>query len=434
MTDKPAARPTDAVIRRDGPDEPAGAAPAARRGRFISTLREPGLRRFSSGTIAWGTAHQMVTVSQGYVLYQMTESTLWLAALGAAVGVPNMAAAIIGGVLSDRFQRKHLLMAGSAIVAFPMLTIAILYSLELLQPWHLLLAGVAQGVSLALDWISRLSLLPSMVSRRVIVSAIALDQSAFNAARVAGPLGAGAILGAAGPGASYAVIAGLFATAVLIYTTFRPIREQDTKTHGRVISELAEAARLLRSESILGLNVLFTAINAMMLGGFVYLIPAYADRVFDTNETGVGLIFAATGTGAFLGALSLAWRGGMDSAGKGLLASNLLFAGAAVLYTLTGDVWTASGAAFLFGYFNAIHVSLGVSAIQVNVPEQIRGRVLGAYELAWSSFPLGGLVLGALASGVGLKAAVMIAAAAVALITVSVFLASGRMRSLKLNP
>ena len=408
-------------------------------GQFTDALRNPGLRRFSTGTLAWGTAHQMVTASQGFVLFEMTDSTLWIAWLGAAVGIPNVIAAIIGGVLSDRLQRRTLLMLGSAIVALPMIAIAVLYAADALEPWHILVAGSAQGVSLALDWVSRLSLLPTMVPRRIMVSALSIDQSVFNAARVVGPLIAAAILASAGPGASYGVIAGLFAVAILIYFTFT----SQARTEGghtekigfaSAFRELGDAAGTLRADSILSLNVLFTAMNAMMLGGFVFLIPAFVKDVFDSGELGLGIIFATTGTGAFFGALAVASRGGTTSAGRGLLISNILFAGAAALYTVTDTIGIAAAIAFFLGLSNAFHVALGIAAIQVNVPDKVRGRVTGAYELAWSSFPLGGLVVGSLALAVGLQEAVAIAAAVLAVLTVTIFMLSPRMRGLTLNP
>ena len=194
--------------------------------RFLSAVRNAGVRRFTSGTMAWGTAHQMVTASQGFVLYEMTGSALWIAWLGAAVGGTNVIAAIIGGVLSDRIQRRTMLMAGATIAGIPMLAIAALYATDSLQPWHILLAGGAQGISLAIDWISRLSLLPTMVPRRIMISALSVDQAAFNGARVIGPLIAAGVLGSLGPTASYGIIGGLFAVAILIYVQDETHRSQ----------------------------------------------------------------------------------------------------------------------------------------------------------------------------------------------------------------
>lgn len=414
--------------------------PAARRGRFADALRDPGLRRFSTGTLAWGMGHQMITASQGFVLLELTDDRIWLAWLSAAVGFPNLIAAVIGGVLSDRLQRRTLLMLGASIVALPMLAIAMLYATDQLEPWHILVAGSAQGVSLALDWVSRLSLLPTVVPRRIMVSALSIDQATFNASRVIGPLIAAAVLASsAGPSGSYGVIAALFGTAILVYMTFK--RQPDTGNghsekigFGSAFRELKEAGVALRADSILSLNVLFTAVNAMMLGGFVFLIPAFVKEIFESGEFGLGLIFATTGTGAFAGALMVATRGGIEAAGRGLVVSDLLFAGSAALFALSGNTFIAAAIAFFFGLFNAYHVALGISTIQVNVPDRLRGRVTGAYEIAWASFPLGGLILVSIAEFAGLRGAIAIAGGAVATLTVAVFVLSPRMRALTLNP
>ncbi len=436
MTDQPADPAVANTASTAKPAPPAG----GNRGRFADALKDPGLRRFTAGTLAWGTAHQMITASQGFVLLELTDDRIWLAWLGAAVGVPNIIAAIIGGVLSDRIQRRTLLILGSSIVAMPMLAIAVLYVTDSLEPWHILVAGSAQGVSLALDWVSRLSLLPVMVSRRIMVSALSIDQASFNAARVFGPLIAAGILASAGVSASYFVITGLFALAIVIYTTFKRQPRDENGGHkekigfGSAFHEIKEAAATLRTDSILSLNVLFTAMNAMMLGGFVFMIAAFVKEEFDAGEIALGVVFATTGTGAFIGALIVAYRGGTTSAGRGLLVSNLLFAGSAALYAIAGNTAVAATIAFFFGLFNAYHIALGIAAIQTNVPDNVRGRVTGAYELAWASFPLGGLIVGSLAELVSLRGAIALAAGFVATLTIMVFVLSSRMRHLSLHP
>ncbi len=189
---------------------------------LVGSLRDSSLQRFIGATLMWGTGHQLITVSQGYLLFEMTGSTLWLAALGAAVGISNVIVAVLGGLLADRVPRTRLLMVGSTIAGLPMLAIAILYALDALEPWYLLIAGAAQGSALALDWIARLSLLPDVVPKNTLVRAISIDQSAFNGTRVIAPLIGGFILGSFGPSAAYGLIVGFFGLAIVAYTTFRP--------------------------------------------------------------------------------------------------------------------------------------------------------------------------------------------------------------------
>ena len=110
---------------------------------FLDSLRNSALQRFVSATLFWGTGHQLINVAQGYLLFELTGSTLWLAALGAAVGIPNVIVGVMAGVLADRVPRTRLLKIGSFIAGTPMLIIALLYSADVLEPWHLVVGGLS---------------------------------------------------------------------------------------------------------------------------------------------------------------------------------------------------------------------------------------------------------------------------------------------------
>lgn len=399
---------------------------------LVGLLRDSSLQRFIGATLMWGTGHQLITVSQGYLLFEMTESTLWLAALGAAVGISNVIVAVLGGLLADRVPRTRLLMVGSIIAGLPMLAIAILYALDALEPWHLLIAGTAQGSALALDWIARLSLLPDMVPKNTLVRAISIDQSAFNGARVIAPLIGGFILGSFGPSAAYGLIAGFFGLAIVAYTTFRPRASTAPGHHSGIIEDFKEVGRVLRGNAILRINLLFTAVNALVLGGLIFIIPAFAKEVFHTDEAGLGYLFAAIGLGALAGAATMSWKGGVRRAGPTLLVTDVLFGGSVIAWAFTSTLPLALPVAFLLGYFNAVHIAMGIAVIQVNVPAEVRGRVLGAYELAWSGFPLGGLASGSLAAVFGLRSSLTILAVGLILFTVTIATVSLQFRHLRI--
>ncbi len=400
---------------------------------FVDSLRSSPLQRFVSATLFWGTGHQLINVAQGYLLFELTGSTLWLAALGAAVGLPNIVVGVFGGVLADRIPRTRMLKIGSVIAGSPMLVVGLLYATDILEPWHIVVAGVFQGSGLAVDWISRLSLLPDVVPKKILVRAISLDQSVFNGARVAGPLIGGFLLGAAGPGVAYGVIAGLFGTAFIIYTTFQPTKQVVRAKSKGIVPDLIEVVRVIRERPILRLNLMFTAVNALVLGGMVFIIPAFAKEVFNTDEPGLGFIFASVGTGAVAGAMTMSWTGGIRRAGPALLITDLLFGVFVIAWASTNNMALALPLAFLLGYFNSVHVALGIAVIQFNVPAEVRGRVIGAYEIAWSGFPLGGLASGTLAAIFGLRGALTILAIGLIIFTIVVAIVSSRFRQSRIE-
>ena len=400
---------------------------------LFGTLANSQLRRFLAATMLWGTGHQLITVSQGYLLFELTDSTLWLAALGAAVGVPNIIVAILGGILADRIPRKRILMIGAGVAGIPMLTITILLAADALEPWHLLVGGAAQGSALALDWIARLSLLPDVVPKKIMVRSVSIDQAAFNGARVIAPLIGGFVLASAGATASYGLVVGFFGLAIIAYTAIKPHTEVSRGPHLGIVEDFKEVGRVLRSNVILRVNLMFTAVNALMLGGLVFIIPAFAKDIHEVGETGLGYLFAAVGLGAFSGAFTVFLTGGVRRSGIALLTTDVLFGALVIAWAFTTSMAMALPIAFLLGYFNAVHIALGIAVIQVNVPAGVRGRVIGAYELAWAGFPLGGLISGSLAAIFGLEYSLTILATGLIVFTIVTTLVSGKFRSLRIE-
>ena len=400
---------------------------------LLGALRDSSLLRFVGATLMWGTGHQLITVSQGYLLFELTSSTIWLAALGAAVGIPNVIVAILAGMLADRVSRTRLLIVGAIVAGVPMLAVVLLLVFNSLEPWHLLIAGGAQGSALALDWIARLSLLPDVVPKGILVRAVSIDQAAFNGARVVAPIIAGFLLAVSGPSASYGLIVGLFGLAIVVYKTFRPHTELQPVVHKGIVEDLRDVVRVLRGNMILRLNLMFTAVNALVLGGLIFIIPAFAKDVYGTGETGLGYLFSAVGLGALAGALTTSWTGGVKRAGPALLFTDVLFGAFVVVWAFSSTMTLALPIAFLLGYFNAVHIALGIAVIQVNVPAVVRGRVIGAYELAWSAFPLGGLVSGSLAAMFNLRYSLTILACGLVVFTVVVMLSSSQFRQLRID-
>jgi len=219
----------------------------------------------------------------------------------------------------------------------------------------------------------------------------------------------------------------------MAYRTFRPHTQLQPVAHTDIVEDLRDVVRVLGSNLILRLNLMFTAVNALVLGGLIFIIPAFAKDVYETGETGLGYLFSAVGLGALVGALTMSWTGGVNRAGSALLVTDVLFGAFVVAWAFSSTMALALPIAFLLGYFNAVHIALGIAVIQVNVPAAVRGRVLGAYELAWSAFPLGGLVSGSLAAAFNLRYSLTILACGLVVFTVVVMLLSSQFRQLRID-
>ncbi|MEE8046137.1 MAG: MFS transporter, partial [Dehalococcoidia bacterium] len=169
------------------------------------------------------------------------------------------------------------------------------------------------------------------------------------------------------------------------------------------------------------------------LGGLVFILPAFAKEIFNTDEAGLGLLFAGVGIGAVAGAMTMSWTGGVRRAGPALLVTDVLFGVFVLVWAYTNTIWIALPFAFLLGYFNSVHVALGIAVIQFNVPAEVRGRVIGAYEIAWSGFPLGGLASGSLAAVFGLRNSLAILATGLIIFTIVVAMVSSKFRQSRIE-
>ena len=338
---------------------------------------------------------------------------------------------LLAGLLNDRLPRKHLLLAGSAIMLAVTAAVAAIQGLGRLEPWHILVAGIFHGGLLGVDWTSRQAVLPATVSRERLVSGVAIDLGMFNLARLVAPLTGGAVLAAWGGPATYGVIASLFAANVLVVTGLRRMPLVARTDRPAILRDMREALDAAARDSVIAVNLAFTAVNGILLGGIVYLMPAFAGKTLGTDERGLSWLFAALGVGALAASVWLSVAGVARRAGMSLLISNLAFAAAGSAFAFSGNIWAALALAVLASLFNTVHISVGAAAIQLGSKDELRGRVFGLYEVAWGAFPLGGLLLGLLASAVDVRLALATGAIGVAALTLLILVSSERLRALR---
>lgn len=375
----------------------------------------------------------MVTVTQTFVIFDITQSNLQLAILGAAVLTASMSTSVISGILADRFSRKTLLMCGSVMTAGSMLAVGLLLITDRVEPWHIQVAGAIQGSALALDWTARFSLLPNMVSRNILPRAVFFDNSFFNLGRVLAPLVWGVIVNVWGYEWTYIVIFALMTVNFAIVALYRPIAAAIPVAHQPIWHDIVEITSVVRRNSILKGNLTFTFVNAVLMGGFVYLLTPFSKEVYGVGPGEYSQLFASVGIGAFVGGLYLGLRGGFGRTGFALLTSNFLTVASAVVFALVASLYLGYAFAFLFGLINAIHIGLSTIAMQMAITDNVRGRLAGIYELAWGGFPAGGFLFPAIANGLGPSTSLLIGCGFVFLVTCAIGMLNPQLRRLRMR-
>lgn len=373
-------------------------APPAPFGSTFRALRHRNFRLYWSGQLISLIGTWMQSVAQGWLMHRLTSSALMLGLLGFAQFLPVMLLSLWAGVVVDRMDKRRLLLWTQSLLLLQATALATLVSLNLVQPWMILVMAFAFGAINAFDLPARQSFLIELVGRADLSNGIALNSAAFNAARVLGPAVAGILLGVLGEAGCFWINAVSY-VAVLIglaRITLPPFVVSGTlQTIG---TTLAEGVRYALGDSALRNLLVLLGLTAGLGFQYTVLLPVYARDILRSGPETYGLLVSAFGLGSLLAAFRMTaqltrWDlrrhllVGLSVAGVGMVT----FAWARVLpLALLGG--------FLAGFGLILYVSSTNTLLQMTTADRFRGRIMSLYTLMFvGTAPIGALGAGAIA-------------------------------------
>jgi MFS family permease len=348
-----------------------------------------------------GTWMQKTAVS--WVIYTLTHSTLMLGVTLFASQFPSFLLSLIGGVVSDRYDRFRVLLATQVASMIQAILLAILILLKHYEVWEILALSVMLGVINAFDVPARQSLVYEMVEdKNDLPNALALNSSMVNLSRLIGPAIAGLVLEFLGDGVCFFLNAASFIAVIgslLLMRLPKYIKKPHTKN---VFGELKEGfAYIKRSPSLAYIIVMLGLISLLVLP-FSTLIPYYARDVFKGTATTFGIIDSFIGLGAFSGAIFLASQKPGANLKKILFINTLVFGAGLVLFSHEQSYPLALFFVTIAGFGMMSQITVSNTIIQTTVDLNMRGRVISFYAMAFFGMqPLGGLLVGAISKWVG---------------------------------
>lgn len=368
----------------------------------LRVFRHRNYRLFFGGQAISLPGTWMQSMAQSWLVYRLSESSFVLGALGFAAQLPLFALSVFGGALADSHDRRAILVGTQVASMLLALTAAALTMTDLVQVWHVFVLATALGMVNAFDVPTRQSFVMDMVGREDLPTAIGLNSSMFNAARVIGPTLAGLMVAAAGEGWCFLlngvsfvpVIAGLLMMRLPAHVPPPP----GPSTLQRIREGLGFA---VRHEGI-RTTLLLVGATSLIAVNYSVLMPVVADKVLGGNARTLGLLLGAAGAGALLGALCLASR--RDS--KGLFRWTLYAAmglGASLTaFALCRSVWTALLALVPVGMGMVVLMASANTLLQIMSPDAYRGRVMALFSMMFLGMgPFGSLLGGAMAQALG---------------------------------
>ncbi len=336
----------------------------------------------------------MQEVAQAWLVFDLTKSSFFLGLDDFLGQLPILLFTLIGGVVADRRDRRHLLLGSQYTQMATAFTLAALVYWGVVRVQHILLLSFIAGLGQAFGGPAYQALIPSLVQKKDLPNAIALNSIQFNLARVFGPLLAGYTLARWGGAACFGLngLSFLVVIVALMSLTIKHIPPAEKKP---MMDDLKGGFAYARGESsIIAITILASLTTFLGLPLLTFL-PVFARNIFRGDINTYSHMMSFSGVGAVCGALVVAWLGRFKHMGRALLGVQALFGALIIAFSLSRVVWVSEAILFCTGASMLMVFSRSSSLVQLIVPDNLRGRVMSIYMVAFR----GGMPLGSLAAG-----------------------------------
>lgn len=371
------------------------------KGQRFSALYVRDFRLFWIGQIISLSGTWMHSVAQSWLVYSLTKSPLYLGIIASLSSLPILFLSLFGGMVADRYPKRNILIITQMMSIIPALFIAVLTDKNLITIWHLGITATFLGVVNAFDLPARQAFLGEVVSKGDITNAIALNSTAFNGARIIGPLIAGFIISHVGIPACFYINAVSFIP--VIYALSRIEAKGVIKAYkGNMWSDLADSWRFLVHEKSIFYVLFLIAIFSLFGIPYITLLPILASDILKEGVKGLSFLVASGGAGSFTGALMIALKGEIRRKDLYLLITAFVFSFSIFLIPYSRNLYLSMIFVYFAGWGIVSFLATSNSFIQHTVTDALRGRVMSLYTLVFLGLaPIGNSVIGFSAYKIG---------------------------------
>lgn len=361
-------------------------------------LREsPGFRWLFLGFFFVQGGRQLTVVAVPFQVFELTGSTLAVGLLGLAQLIPLLLLSLLGGALADAIDRRKILVFSPLVLALT--SAGLMWNAIVDEPlvWPLfVLSAINAGIS-AIDGPARQAMVPGLVGRTLLPSALAMNQTLTNVAKAAFPALGGLLIATMGLGFTFGTETACFLIAVLFMRGIPPVT---VSGGGRRIelSSIVEGFRYLKDMRVIQ-AALAMDLSAMVFGMPTALFPAMGTEVFGGDAFTVGLLYAAPGIGALIGALTSGWVGSVRRQGRAVVLAVMGWGVAIAIFGFTSSLVLALAMLGLAGAADVVSAIFRGTIVQLSTPDELRGRVSSMHMAVVAGGPrLGDLEAGAVAA------------------------------------
>jgi MFS family permease len=384
-------------------------ARAARRMLAAFTYRDFRVQWIGACTSSIGTWMQIV--AQNWLIVSLTNSSPFFLGLDAFLQqLPIILFSLIGGVFADRYDRRRTLLVSQVVQMATSGTLALLMFFHAVQIWHVLTLSFVTGCAQSFGGPAYQSLIPSLVDKKDLPNAVALNSIQFNVARVLGPLAFGVTLqafrrwGYNEPQAMNAcfLLNSLSFLVVINTLMMLHVKHIPPATSGRMREELKGGLSYVRHHGSLAALIVLAAATTFLGFALLTFLPIFAQKIFHEGADTYSHLMAFSGAGSIVGALIVAWLGKFPKMGWTALLVQAAYGVLIIAFALSRVLWVSDILLFFTGAALMVVFSTVTSLVQLIAPNEMRGRVMSIYMIAFrGGMPLGSLVSGYLATYLG---------------------------------
>ena len=357
-----------------------------------------------AGNAAFFLAMQGQVLTRSFLAWDLTQQEMSLAYINIAFAIPMLIFSLLGGAMSDRIERRKLIIIGQLILLANECAVMGLLIVGVLEFWNLLIAGIIAGVFMPFVMPARTALVYNVVGPNKLGNAMALSSAVMNLSRILGPAMMGFAISLYSTVGAYIIAVTLYATSILCMLGIH----RNKNSHGNTIKpkisqDVLAGITYVQSYRPLLICILFGLIPMLLAMPFQKFLVVFADQIWAVGERGLGILMGMSGLGGVIGSIWVAQRGERIDRTKLMAFNALLFAVLIIAFSLTSNFYVALIPLVIASACGTASQTLNTTTIQLLVDDAQRGRTSSFMMMAYGLTPLGVLPMAFLAQHMGVQ-------------------------------
>ena len=364
----------------------------------------------------------MATLAQGWLVVELAPrpalAPFYLGTIGFVRAIPVLLLSGVAGTIADRMDRRRLLIISQIALGVSALVLAVLAQTHVVRMWHVIALAAVSAVALSFDAPTRQSLVPHLVRPSELVNAIGLNSAAFNGPGIIGPALGGILVSSVGVADTFYLNAISFGAVLVALLAMTPKPPVPVAERPGIWRELLDGLHYVRNQQAILTLFVLAGLVSVVARPYIQLLPAFVKTTLNGGPNALGVLMAASGTGALAGSIVTAFIGSTRHRGMVAMWCAALCGLSLFVFSLTKTVAAGAIVLIALGAFIILYMGMTNALLQTYTALEMRGRIMASYTMIFLGFmPLGTWLLGTAATLTSLPATLATAGVIVAIAT-----------------